>query len=219
MSISYPTSPPDNLADVLLMLGEVDPARVIATPPPGAATEEDLLRLLDGEPKRLCELIDGILVEKAMGFQESTLAAYLTALLVVHVRDKNLGLVAGADGPWRLNPRRVRLPDIAFIGWDRLPGRKQPTTPIIDTPPDLAIEVLSPSNRPGEMLAKRRDFFAAGVSLVWEIDPRARTVSVYTGPETAECNLSGEDTLSAPGLLSNFSLKLSELFSELDRHG
>src|SRR3954452_18522670 len=93
-----------------------------------------------------------------------------------------------------LMPDLVRIPDVAFTSWDRLPGRRRPTNPVPRLTPNLAVEVLSRNNTPGEMAAKRGDYFTAGVQLVWEIDPDARVVAVYTSP-TQSARLGGNDTL------------------------
>jgi Uma2 family endonuclease len=68
------------------------------------------------------------------------------------------------------------------------------------------------------MAAKRQDYFAAGVELVWELDPVARTVAVYTSP-AAPTVLGTADTLSGGGVLPGFTLPLAALFAELDRQG
>jgi Uma2 family endonuclease len=212
-------SAPDNLAELLELLGHVPPERIRLQPPPGTATEADVLAALEAPRKRLCELVDGVLVEKAMGYTESILASYLIEILNAFVRPGNLGLVTAPDGTVRLWAGRVRIPDVAFFSWDRMPGRQRPREPIPTLAPDLAVEVLSRSNTPGEMRRKREDYFTAGVRLVWEVDPDGRTVHVYTAPEPAAVVLTEADTLDGGTVLSGFRLPLSALFGELDRQG
>jgi Uma2 family endonuclease len=211
--------PVDNLAELLERLGNIPPERIRMRPPPGTATEADVLEALEAPRKRICELIDGVLVEKAMGFTESLLGSYLIVLLDAFVRPRNLGLVTAADGTVRLWAGRVRIPDVAFFSWDRMPGRRRPPEPIPTLAPDLAVEVLSRGNTPGEMLLERQDYFSAGVHLAWEIDPRQRTVTVYTSPETPTAVLTAADTLDGGTVLPGFSLPLGDLFAELDRQG
>lgn len=202
-----------SLADLLHDLGDIPPERVRRRPPPGTATVDDLLK----PENKCCELVDGTLVEKAMGFHESNLAAVLLALFDPHVRKNNLGILTGADGAYELLSGLVREPDVAFISWDRLPGRKRPVEPIPDVIPDLAIEVLSLSNTKAEMARKRSDYFKAGVVEVWEINPRSRTARVYTAAETwTEQDSAG--SISSP-VVPGFTLSLAELFAELDRQG
>src|SRR5580658_2309584 len=96
------------VADLLEQLGGIPAFRVRLRPPPGEATESDVLALHDHED-RLFELVDGVLVEKAMGFRESILAAALIHFLAAFVQDRRLGVVAGSDGMMRLFPRTVRM--------------------------------------------------------------------------------------------------------------
>lgn len=206
--------PVKTMQDLLHLLGDIAPERVRVNPAPGTATVADLQ-----EPDNDgCELIDGTLVEKAMGVRESILAAFLAEFLGPFVRGRNLGIVSGADGTFELLSGLVRLPDLAFVSWDRLPGRRVPEEPIPNVVPDLAVEVLSRNNTPGEMARKRDEYFRAGVRLVWEIDPRARTARVYTALDHYH-DLTVADTLTGDPVLPGFTLPLARLFAELDRHG
>jgi Uma2 family endonuclease len=163
-------------------------------------------------------LVDGVLVEKAVGFRESFLAIALSAILWSFVKPRRLGVVTGEAGMVRLASGLVRIPDVAFVSWERLPGRRIPSEPIPGLAPDLAVEVLSPENTPGEMARKRQEYFAAGVQLGWIVDPVARMVAVYTAPE--QCSVWQEDQI-LPGdpVLPGFTLPLRELFAELDSQG
>jgi Uma2 family endonuclease len=199
-------------------LGGIPLERIRMRPAPGTATEADVIDALEAPRKRLCELIDGVLVEKAGNFTESMLAAYLVMRLNAFVRPRNLGLVTAPDGTVRLWAGRVRMPDVAFTSWERMPGRRRPTEPIPGLAPDLAIEVLSRSNTDAEMRLKRQDNFTAGVRLVWEIDPETRTAAVYTAVD-AVVSLGEDDTLDGAEVLPGFLLPLRELFAELDRQG
>ncbi len=204
------------IADLLAQLGDIPPERVLFRPFPGTATERDVIEA--EREDRLCELVDGVLVEKAMGFRESLLAVVIGGILSAFVVPRNLGLVSGPDGTLRLFPGLVRIPDVAFIAWDRVPGGTIPEEPIPDLVPDLAIEVLSASNTPGEMARKRREYFAAGIRLAWMVDPRTRTVTVFTGPDQSR-TLNESQTLDGGAVLPGFALPLRDLFAALDRQG
>lgn len=206
--------PVRTVADLLRHLGDIPPDRVRYDPVPGTATVEDLLR----EENRRCELVDGTLVEKAMGVRESLLAFFLGELLGPVVRRQNLGILTGPDGTYEVLLGLVRLPDVAFVSWGRLPGRRIPDEPVPNVVPDLAVEVLSRRNTPAEMARKRDEYFRAGVRLVWEIDPRARTVRVYTAADRFH-DLTAADALDGGAVLPGFTLPLAQLFAELDRHG
>ena len=174
-----PTQNGVTVADLLKRLGGVPASRVRLYPTPGTATEKDVINVLDRE-NRPCELVEGTLVEKATGFDESGIAVNTIVFITSFVRRQNLGIVTGEAGTIRLFAGLVRIPDVAFTSWDRLPGRKWPKDPIPHLAPDLVVEVLSKSNTKSEMDRKLREYFAACVRLVWIVDPKKRTVRVYT---------------------------------------
>src|SRR5207248_1808023 len=94
-------APPETLADLHRLLGSIPLERIRCQPPPGTATEDDVLLRPNGE-KRLFELVDGVLVEKAMGYYESRLATVLGYLLERFLEGRDLGVVSGADATMRL---------------------------------------------------------------------------------------------------------------------
>lgn len=212
-----PPPRPLTLADLLESLGDIDPSRVRYKPRPGSATVQNVIDL-EARENRLFELVDGVLVAKAMGFREPFLAVRIAVLLDAWVRLRKLGVIVGADGTMQLFAGLVRIPDVAFVSWQRLPGKRVPDEPVPDLAPDLAVEVLSLSNAVKEMARKRREYFQAGVRLVWEVDPRRRQVSVYTEPDRATGSTKA-DTLDGGDVLPGFTLPLPELFAELDEHG
>jgi Uma2 family endonuclease len=118
----------------------------------------------------------------------------------------------------RLASGLVRIPDVAFVAWDRLPGRRMPVEPIPDLAPNLVVEVLSESNTAREMARKRREYFTAGVQVVWLIDLNARTVEVFAADDQSTV-FDERQTLDGGSALPGFSLPLRDLFAELDRHG
>jgi Uma2 family endonuclease len=205
------------LADLLDRLGRVPLERIRFHPPPGTATERDVLEIAARE-NRLCELVDGVLVEKPMGYGESILASFIIQMLRNFVTPRNLGHVTGEQGMLRLFPGLVRIPDVAFASWDRFPQRRWTGEPIPALVPDLTVEVLSESNTPAEMTIKVGEYFSAGVRLVWLVDPRTRTATVFTAADDS-VTLHEQDTLDGAAVLPGFALSLRELFAELDRHG
>jgi Uma2 family endonuclease len=209
-------APVATLADLMERIGNVPLARVRMQPSLGGAVEQDVLAA--AESGRLCELVEGVLVEKATGFSESVLAAYLIEMLNGFVRATNLGPVTAPDGTYRLFPGLVRIPEAAFTSWDHIPNRRRPTAAIPQFAPDLAVEVLSASNTSDEMARKRRDHFAAGVRLVWIADPENRTVDIYSSVSEYARLGEGDEITGAP-ILPGFTLKVSEWFAELDRRG
>lgn len=205
------------MGDLLDQLGDVPPNRVRLYPVPGTATVDDVIAV-EAREDVLCELVDGVLVEKPVGLLESLLAGLLLTRLWEFVRPRNLGIVTGEAGMMRLLTTLVRIPDVAYLSWDRLPGRRIPREPVPDVVPDLAVEVLSPSNTAREMGRKLQEYFEAGVRLVWIIDPRRRTCAVHTAPEQPVV-LTAADVLDGGPALPGFQLRLADLFAELDRTG
>jgi Uma2 family endonuclease len=206
----------DNLAELMERLGNVPLDRIRMHPPPGTATEKDVLAALREPRKRLCELIDGVLVEKAMAVRESLLAAALIHLLADFVQQNDLGVVLGADGMIRLFPGQVRIPDVSFIAWGRLPGEEVPDEAIGSVVPNLTVEVLSRGNTRPEMKRKLREYFLAGVELVWVIAPKTQTAEMYTAPD--ECRQVGKGgSLDGGDVLPGFRASLKELFARLAR--
>lgn len=202
------------LADLAEMFGPMPPHRIRFNPPPGTATEQDVLEIHLRED-RLYELVDGVLVEKDMGFYESRLAAVLITILETFAHRHKRGIVVAPDAMMRLAPGLIRIPDVSFISRKRLPRGRTPRKPIADLAPDLAVEVLSAGNTKKEMARKLQDYFQAGVRLVWFVDPEARTATVYTAPDQATV-LGIKDTLDGGAVLPGFSLRLRELFDRAD---
>jgi Uma2 family endonuclease len=182
-------------------------------PLPGTATEADLIRK-HGRPRKLYELVDGTLVEKPMGRPEAFVALELGALLRQFVREHDLGFCTGADDLIELMPKLVRGPDVCFVAWGKKGERTVDTEAISKRVPGLVVEVLSPSNSRGEMARKRKEYFFAGVRMVWEIDPRKRTAEVYSDPETSTAIPAG-GSLDGGDVLPGFRLPLAKLFELL----
>ncbi len=201
------------IGDLLKHFGGISPRRIRLRPAPGTATERDVINIQNRED-RLYELVDGVLVEKIMGFPESFLTAELARFLGNFVDKFDLGIVAGSDGTVRLMPNLVRIPDLSFVSWKQLPSRKVPSEPIPDLAPNLAVEVLSRGNTKREMDRKLKDYFLAGVELVWFVDPAKRTVRAYTAPDESIL-LSEDQTLDGGRVLPGFRLPLEELFAKL----
>jgi len=206
---------PQNVAELVAHVGDVPGSRILLSPAPGSATEADLIRACEKE-KRLCELVDGTLVEKAMGAIESYLAIVLCEYLSRFVRENDLGILLGEAGMLRFSPKRIYLPDISFISWAQNPMREMKKQQVADLHPDLAVEVLSPGNTLREMKRKRKDYFAWETQLVWQLDPIARSMEVFTAPEQSTVvEIAG--TLDGGKVLPGFSLPMAKLFENTDR--
>ncbi len=170
--------------------------------PTGTLTAEELQRLrLPG--KRL-ELIKGVLVvREPAGFRHGDVTAELAYRLTHHVKAQDLGRVLAAETGFKLasDPDTVRAPDIAFVGKDRLP--EPAPAGYAQLAPDLVVEVLSPHDRPGEVLAKVGDWLNGGSRLVWVVDPQRRQVRVYRG-DGSETLLDHDDDLDGEDVVPGF---------------
>lgn len=204
------------LADALARVGDVPPHRVLLKPAPGTATVLDVLdpAVTHG---RGVELVDGILVEKTKGYDEDSLAFWLGVQLFNFAAANNLGKFAGSQGLIRLGGSLVRAPDISFTRWDSVPDPgelDQLPGPFLHVAPDLVVEVLSEGNTPREMQLKLGEYAAAGVKLVWYVDPDAKTVTVYPrGRERGKKVLGVTDTLDGGRVLPGFALPIADLFA------
>jgi Uma2 family endonuclease len=212
-AISSPTY--ETVADLRRWLGDIPPERIRLHPPPGTATEVDVI-MSKARIGRPCELVDGVLVEKPVGYYESRLAVVLGYFLELFLDKHDLGIVVGADGMVRVEISQIRLPDLSFFSWDHFPDRVLPPGAILSMSPDLAVEVLSPSNTRAEMRRKRREYFAGGTRLVWEVDPEERTVRVYT-TATRSTLLREGDTLDGGTVLPGFRLPIRQWFARAGR--
>ena len=194
-----------NVADLMHHLA-VAPERIRLKPKPGEATEEDAIQ------NKHCELIDGVLVEKAMGYYESRLTFVLIQILGDYLDNNDIGIGLDGTGMIRVAEEQIRLPDVSFLSWEHFPGRKLPSGQILDIVPDLAVEILSPSNTKKEMDRKRREYFAGGAKLVWETDPIKRSVEVFSAPDVS-ITLDENGTLDGGNVLPGFALPIRAWFA------
>jgi Uma2 family endonuclease len=173
-------------------------------------TAEELFWMPGDEP---WELWEGALRKvPGSGALASSIAGGVGAEISLFVRPRGLGLVTAANGGYILarNPDTVLAPDVGFVRWDRLPGRVVPEE-YCPVPPDLAVEVLTLWNVPGDIDDKTRHYRKAGVPLLWWVDPQLRTVTVYRhGVLAAE--LREGDVLDGDDVLPGFTLPVSQIF-------
>jgi Uma2 family endonuclease len=165
-------------------------------------TEADLLHLEDDSCRH--ELVAGMIVAEPFPTPRHDRVRWrIERPIRAHVETGGLGEVFGETGfVLARDPDTVRGPDLSFVSRERL--SQFDDTRFFSGAPDLAVEILSPSNRPGEMHAKVADYLAAGARLVWVVDPEKLTVTTYRtllAPHRlqAGASLDGEDVI--PGLV------------------
>jgi Uma2 family endonuclease len=200
------------LVDLQERLGGIPLERIHLYPWPGLATEKHVLEI-HARTGRLCELVDGILVEKPRGFYESAIAIEIGHYLRAYLEGRNLGIVGGEAGMLRILRSQVRIPDVSFIRWSRLPQGRDPVPAVS---PDLVVEVLSQSNTEQEIQIKLGEYFAGGARLAWIIDPVARIARIHHAPD--QYTLVDEaGSLTGGDVLPGFELPLKDLFAAWNR--
>ena len=175
-------------------------------------TAEELLRL--STTGRRYELVKGELFEMPpAGGRHGSVAMRIGALLNAHARANQLGEVFAAETGFvlRRDPDTVRAPDASFIAGDRLPEGELPVG-YLEIIPDLAVEVVSPSDTPREVRDKVGDWLRAGTRLVWVIYPATRSVTVYRSIDDFE-TLSEGDELAGGEVIPGFPGSIRELFA------
>ena len=214
MSTVAPPQIEMTVEELAARVGAIPFWRIRTDPPPGTATEEDVERTRREEGV-LCELIDGVLVEKAVSDETTTLAAEIITFLNVFVRPRRLGWIQAPDGFTRLFGTQLRAPDVSFVRRDQRPGGKLLKRGYAEVAPALVVEVFSPGNTMREMEQKRHEFFAAGTELFWIVYPDRQEVEISTDPETHRI-LAQDDTLDGGTVLPGFSVKVGEIFAALE---
>jgi Uma2 family endonuclease len=199
--------------DLAARVGAIPLWRIRNDPRPGCASEEDVERILRAED-RICELIDGVLVEKAVNDESAGLASVLVHLLGIFVVPRKLGWLLGPDGFIRLFGRDLRAPDVCYVPRQQRPAGRLLSEGYSDVAPALAIEVFSPGNTVREMEQKRSEFFAAGTELFWIVYPERQEVEVASHGD-APRTLAREDVLDGGSVLPGFSIRVRDLFDAI----
>lgn len=204
------TAPFVTFAHVVASLPDIPLDRIRLSPLPGTAKIEDVL-ISDRDDRPVCELIDGVLVEKTVGAYESWLAGEILGILREFAMKHDLGVVLGEAGTLQVLRDQVRIPDVCFISWAQLPGKEFPREPIPSIHPDLAVEVLSAGNTRREMDRKLQDYFTSGTRMVWYVNANRREVQVYTSPDDVQ-TIDEHGVLDGGEVLHGLQLRLSSLF-------
>src|SRR5512146_1536734 len=179
------------------------------TSPPGLLTADELLRVRI--PDKRVELVRGVLVVREPGGgRHGRIALNLALQLGNHVNAHRLGAVYAAETGFTLTraPDTVRAPDVAFVRRERVPTPEPTGFP--DLAPDLVIEVLSPGDRFGEILAKVADWLSAGTRLVWVVDSDRRAARVYR-QDGSEAIVGGDQVLDGEDVVPGFSCPLDTI--------
>jgi Uma2 family endonuclease len=176
--------------------------------PQAPVRAEELLSL--AIPDKRVELVRGIVVvREPPGYAHGRVAAELATALSVFAKRTGLGYVTVETG-YKLesDPDTVRGPDVAFIRAERAPAGTSAGFPPLA--PDLAVEIASPTNRPGETLERVADLLRAGARLVWVVDPRRQAAQVYR-PDGTVSHVAAGELLTGEDVLPGFTVPLSSV--------
>jgi Uma2 family endonuclease len=161
------------------------------------------------EDKRY-ELDEGELIEMTRpAYKHNQVMQKLLVELVLYFREHPIGQALISENLYALSPSTRRSPDVAIILGDR--QAELENAKVIPIIPEIADEVLSPSETPRMIHRKMRQYFEAGVKEVWLIDPESKEVEIWIGLQLTH-ELTGDAAITSP-LLPGFALTLAELFS------
>lgn len=185
----------------------------MASVTPKLITAEEFILMPASADGSRQELVRGeIVMLPPPGFRHGKVQSKVDFVLQLFVRTHLLGTVTIESGLiTEREPDTVRGPDVAFWSKERMPLDQPAPVGYPDVAADLCVEVLSPSNRAGEVREKVAEYLGRGVRLVWVVDPEARTVTVYRSPDEGRI-LHASATLTGEDVLPGFSCRVAEIF-------
>jgi Uma2 family endonuclease len=158
------------------------------------------------------ELVDGVLVEKVMGVEEQSIDSDLLAWLSPYVRENGLGWTVMECKFALPKVGNNRIPDLAFVSYATWPKpKRRPKGPYWSVAPDLAVEVISPTDVGADVMDKMKEYFTAGCKAVWIVWPTLEQIHVYSSPTSVRI-FGSTDTLEGDPVIPGFRLPLIELF-------
>jgi len=158
------------------------------------------------------ELVRGTVIEVSCPKPRHALAeSHILFYLMLYARASNAGIVLPTGYVVERQPDTVRGPDVAFISTRRFAGEVD-LDRFVEGAPDLAVEILSPTNRSGEVARKVKEYLAAGARLVWVVDTRRRTVTVHA-PGIAAERVAEDGILAGRDVLPGFAMPVAEIFA------
>ncbi|MGH2600866.1 MAG: Uma2 family endonuclease [Dehalococcoidia bacterium] len=202
-----PTPLPDDVRILAL-----DALRVAAKSP-RLVTADELLHMPEEEDGTRYELDHGRLIPMGSASPRyNEIAMEAARRLGNHVREHKLGRFGGSEGGFLLasDPDTVRAPDVWFVRGDRVPGGRMPEKFFVGAP-DLVVEVLSPTDRPGDIWRRVGEYLDAGARLVWVLDPNTASAAVFP-PDSMPILLGPDGVLDAGDVVPGFKLPLREVF-------
>ncbi|HJZ58766.1 MAG TPA: Uma2 family endonuclease [Gemmataceae bacterium] len=183
---------------------------VVATPP--AMTIDEFFKLHGGETN--VELVRGQVVRyPKAGARHGLINVNATMLISGFVRGAKLGRVMSNDTLIRIAPDTARGADVCFLSYAKLPADIPVTEGVLELPPELVVEVKSPSDLWTDLLGKVLDYLRAGVGVIVAIDPKTESVSVFRPGERQDI-FEKDETLTIPDVLPGFEVAVARFFEE-----
>jgi len=159
---------------------------------------------------RKYELVDGEVVVGTAGMRHGEIATKIVHIIATYLDANPIGKVYGDNTGLIFPNGNLRSPDVFFVDSKRLPDGKSPIT-FGELIPNFAVEVLSPDDRSGQVAQKIGEFIEFGVSIVWLVDPKDQTVTVYRSLTQTQ-RFTANDIIDAEPILPGFSCKVSRFF-------
>lgn len=170
-------------------------------------TEQEFMRLpTDG---RKFELIDGEVREVATSVKHAQIVICMARLMGPFADE--VGVLVGSQAGFRMRDGNIRCPDLSLTMYARLPNGEVPEG-FGDFAPDLCIEVISPSEEPGDIRQKLQEYFEAGAQQVWHLFPQTQTLQVFTSPLDFT-EYAPESEIRSDALLPGFRARVADLFA------
>lgn len=158
---------------------------------------------------RIFELIDGEVVEKMPSFTPSRIGSRINRYLDIFVDENDLGYVTMSDGGYIMPNGDVLIPDVAFISKGRLPVEPNREAPV---PPDLAVEVKSPTDSKRKMRRKAEKYLDFDTRIVWLVLPDEQMIEVYSIDDEDVINIGIDGILNGGDVLPDFTLAVKDIF-------
>ncbi|MGB7340356.1 MAG: Uma2 family endonuclease [Phototrophicaceae bacterium] len=181
-------------------------------------TIEELWELVSDEKYQFAELHYGeLIVAGGSGAVSSILAGFLLHKISIFVHENKLGYVTGADGHYVFSedPSVAVIPDVAFVSTDRMP-RPVPNK-FLHIIPNIAIEVISPSERAKDIRQKIEIYLEYGTDLIWTIYPSLKRIDIHRQTNKSQTETLGvDDILSGESVLNGFTLSVKDIFSVVE---
>ncbi|WP_293146806.1 MULTISPECIES: Uma2 family endonuclease [unclassified Microcoleus] len=163
------------------------------------------------------ELVNGELIDMGnSGAKHGYVCSILMILLGGYVRLQKLGAMFDSSTAFKMKSGNKRSPDVSFMAKERLQGLDDLPDGFLEGAPDLAVEILSPSNTVEEIHNKLVEYFDNGSRLVWVIHPKEQYVLVYRSAQEPDRLLKSADSLDGEDIVPGFTLAVAELFQKLD---